>query len=86
MEKQIELGMRVKDEVTGFIGITVSKCIYLNGCVQFAVKPPIDEKGEIKEDVWIDEAQLEIVDHGILPKPESANRKASGGHRSHPEM
>ena len=99
--EEIELGMRIKDKVTGFKGIAVSKCIYLNGCIQFAVKPPVDEKGDIKKDVWIDEAQLEIIDRGILPEPKakpksksvptprlyrSANRRASGGHRSHPEM
>lgn len=44
MEK-IELGMRVKDKVNGLKGIAVAECVYLNGCVQFAVTPPVDEEG-----------------------------------------
>ncbi len=63
--KNIKLGIRVKDEVTGFIGIANSKCEYLNGCVQYEVIPPIDEKGDPRKGKWIDEQQLTIVSGDI---------------------
>ncbi len=60
MEK-IKLGNKVKDKVTGFEGIAISKCIYLNGCIQYAIKPPVDEKGDMRKEVWIDEQQLQYL-------------------------
>ena len=65
----IKLGQRVKDKVSGFIGIAVAECEYLNGCIQFHVSPPVDENGNERKDQWIDAAQLEIVDNGVLPEP-----------------
>ncbi len=83
----IELGMRVQDKVSGFIGIVVCRAEYLNGCVQYEVRPPVNEKGETVKGEWIDEVQLEVVDGGILdePKAGSGDKPATGGgHRSHP--
>jgi len=94
MKKQIELGQRVKDKVSDFIGIAVARVTYLNGCVQIQVTPKAVEGKIINQ--WIDEIQLEVVDQGILPvekkeKPEklstARNYRSShnyGGMRSHP--
>ena len=85
--KTIKLGQRLKDKVTGLTGIATSRCEYLNGCVQFAIQPPVNEKGENVTDIWIDEGQLEFVDHGVLPesKPKPKPQASSGGgYRSHP--
>ena len=83
---EIILGKRVKDKVTGFIGIAVARCVYLNGCVQYHVSPSVDKDGNERKDQWIDEAQLEIVDNGILPKPKLEKRTyGGGGIRSHPK-
>ena len=35
----IELGQKVRCQVTGFEGIVIAKCEYLNGCIQFEVQP-----------------------------------------------
>jgi len=75
-----KLGKKVQDKVTGFEGIAVTKCIYLNGCVQYSVQPQVDEKGEIPKEVWIDDQQLKVISEGVL---ESA-RKGGGGFRNHP--
>jgi len=81
----IELGQRVKDKVTGFIGIAVARCKYFNGCIQFHVSPPVDKDGNERKDQWIDESQLEIIDHGILPDPKLLQKtRTGGGFRSHP--
>ena len=87
----IKLGQRVKDKVTGFKGIAIAKCEYLNGCVQFDIAPVVNEKGETMKNQWIDQQQLQVVDHGILPKPKPDPKprprkyaSSGGGHRSHP--
>jgi len=65
---KIKLGQKVKDNVTGFEGITVAKCIYLNGCVQFQIVPKFNPiSGILYRNLWVDESQLEIIDNGVLP-------------------
>ena len=91
---EITLGQKVKDNVTGFTGIAVAKCIYLNGCIQYQIVPKFNPgSGILYRNLWVDESQLKIVDDGILkvpkqrinplPKKEMIHRRG-GGVRSHP--
>ena len=61
----IKLGQKVKDTVTGFVGIATSKIEYLNGCVQYCVKPKVGKDGKYNSGEWFDDAQLEVVSNGI---------------------
>lgn len=61
----IRLGQTVKDRVTGFTGIAISRVEYLNGCVQFCVKPRMRKSGEMPEGHYIDDVQLEVVGDGV---------------------
>jgi hypothetical protein len=70
----IKLGDEVKDIITGFKGIVISKIIYLNGCVQWGVKARV-ELAALKEAEYIDESQLKWISHGInKPEPKSAKK------------
>lgn len=64
------LGQRVRDITTGFEGLATSRVEYLNGCVQYLVKPKcITKDGEPMkqpEGSYIDDQSLELVDDGIL--------------------
>lgn len=64
----IKLGQKVKDKVTGFEGITTARVEYLNGCIQFCVKPKVSDDGKMPEGQYLDIAQLEFVDDGISIK------------------
>jgi hypothetical protein len=66
MEKkqQIKLGQKVRDMVTGFEGIAVARIEYLNGCIQYCVKPK-SQNGEMPEGQYIDHQQLEVVGNGV---------------------
>jgi len=70
--ESINLGNKVKCKVTGFTGIVVSRIEYINGCIQYGIKPPV-KKDEMKspDTEYIDEQQIEFVDVGIYvdPKP-----------------
>jgi hypothetical protein len=61
----ITLGQKVRDIVTGFTGIAIARVEYLNGCVQFCVKPPVDKDGKMESGEYIDDSQLELVDGEI---------------------
>ena len=57
----ILLGSKVRDKVTGFTGITVSRVEYMTGCIQYGVRPRYNEaemKGEYPKVEYIDEEQL----------------------------
>lgn len=71
----IKLGMKVKDRVTGFTGIATAKVEYINGCVQFCVKPPVGVDGKMPEGEYLDVQQLEEVKgEGV-----DLNQKKTGG-------
>jgi hypothetical protein len=74
----IPLGTKVKCIVTEFTGIAVSRVVYLNGCVQYGVKPKVDKDGKMQDVLYIDAQQLEIVGEGV-----SVKQKQTGG--PHPD-
>jgi len=60
------LGSEVRCVITGFKGITIARCEYLNGCLQFCVKPRSGKKSnEMVEGHWIDSVQLDWVAEGV---------------------
>lgn len=75
MKKEIQLGNKVRCIVTGFEGIAVSKINYINGCVQFCVKPEKGKENKMPDGEYIDVQQLVYVSKGVevLAKP-------TGGH------
>jgi len=58
----VSLGDRVKDRVSGFIGIAVSRHSYLNGCDRISVQPMANNKtGKLAESQTFDEPQLKVL-------------------------
>ena len=58
---KIKLGDLVIDKVTGFVGTVVAKAEYLNGCIQYGVKPKVDKDGKMVDVEYIDVDQLESL-------------------------
>lgn len=75
--KDIKLGTRIKDKVTDLEGIAIAKISYLNGCVQYSIKPKVTKDGKVNEGEWVDSQQVEIVDEGI-----SIEETETGGYSS----
>jgi len=67
---KFELGVKVKDAVTGFKGITTARIEYLNGCLQYCVEPKVGKEGKVEKAQYVDEGQLEI---------QGAKKQKSGG-------
>lgn len=82
--RQIELGDKVRDKITGYEGITTIKSIFLNGCVQFTVARKLKVGEDYKEanyGVSIDEQSLEIIKKDALnlhPKPKPIKERTGG--------
>jgi len=56
---QIKLGDEVRDAVTGFKGIAVSKVEYLTGCMQYGVSGGVDKEGRPTSTEYFDFQRLE---------------------------
>lgn len=59
---KINLGDKVKDSVTGFVGIAVGRTIWLHGCDRLVVQPEgVNKEGKLFENQTFDEPQLVVV-------------------------
>lgn len=58
-EGEIPIGQFVIDLVSNLQGTSITRCVFLNGCIQHEVQPDLEED-EMQKTVWIDEAQLKI--------------------------
>lgn len=76
----INLGDKVKDKITGFKGIAIARCDYLNGCQCYEVQPPCGKDRKMPQPIWIDVQQLELT--GAKPKVYSGRR--TGGPQDRP--
>ena len=55
----LQLGTRVKDSISGFVGIAVGRTVYLHGCPQIAVDAQwLSAEGKTIRQ-WFDEARIE---------------------------
>jgi hypothetical protein len=55
------LGLRVRDRVTGFVGVVNTVGYDLFGCIQ-AVVVPAANGDKIEESRWFDTKRLEVID------------------------
>lgn len=74
----IRLGQKIKDRVTGFEGVAVGRVAYLNGCIQYLIKPEARE-GKMVEEEWIDEQTLEVIGQGLLVDENGEAHESRGG-------
>ncbi len=74
---KFETGSKVRDRVSGYTGIIISRTEHMNGCRQYGVNAPVDDTGKMVDGYNIDEQQLELVDEGLNSQPVA--KKDSGG-------
>jgi hypothetical protein len=81
----IELGNKVKDNITGFVGIAVGRTTWLFGCNRIAVEPQELKDGKPIEAQWFDEQRIELV---VDTKPEVSpdNTAITGGPQNDPPV
>ncbi len=73
--EKIKFGDKVRDKVSGFVGIVVAKTEFINGCIQWNVMPKAGKDGKMPEEIGIDEGSLEV----IITKIKKIKKKDTGG-------
>lgn len=73
--EEIELGDKVKDIVTGYVGIAVAKTTFLNGCIQFSIAEQTKKKPDVTGDPSIDSSSLIIIEKGYVNKIKKPKKK-----------
>jgi len=64
-DKVIRLGQKVRNKITGFVGIATARTEWINGCIRFTVEAEY-KKGEKESPTDVcDEKLLEVVSAGI---------------------
>ena len=81
---EINLGQKVKDQITGFEGIATSHVKYLTGCDQFGVTPPVKD-GKIEGTEYFDFKRLVVIGDGISANSVSDNNNVGGINRDAPQ-
>ena len=80
--KEIKLGDKVRDRVTGYEGIATSKTEFLNGCIQIEVTPKLKKGAIMKPEeimgIGIDLGQLEKIGDGVNAK-KPIKKSTNGG-------
>lgn len=82
--KDIELGNKVEDIVSGLVGIAVARVEYLNGCVQFCVQARGATDALKVDSLYIDEGQLKRLGIGLNAQPRKSRSKKQTDHRGGP--
>ena len=67
----IMLGDKVKDTVSGLVGIATAKTEYLNGCVQYGVSIQLKKNETELKTYYIDKEQLVVIKPKRKPKAKS---------------
>jgi hypothetical protein len=62
----IQLGVTVRDKITGFSGVVTGRAEYISGCTQCLVCPRVKDDGGMQDAHWFDEQRL-LVDAGCQP-------------------
>lgn len=76
---RVDNGDRVKDTISGFMGIVTCRLEYLNGCTRIQVSPEILNEGKPIESQYFDEPQVEVIEKGLYK-----GVNATGGFKPQP--
>lgn len=67
-----KLGLHGTDKITGFKGIVTAKIIYLYGCSQYLLNPPIGKDGKRPEGEYFDEGRITFGKRAVTAKEVTA--------------
>jgi len=79
-EFKFDLGDKVRDSITGFVGIVVLRSQWLNNCNTYGVQPTELKDGAPQDRQHFDEPQLELLEGGLF----TASRETGGPERHVP--
>lgn len=67
----VNVGDKVRDNITGIEGICIARTVWINGCVRICIQPQEAKDGKPVEATTLDEPQLTVIQRqAIKPEPE----------------
>lgn len=72
----IELGDKVKDTISGFVGVAIGRTQWIYGCDRIIVQPLVGKDGKMGENASFDEPSLTVVSKKKVKVPKL---KKTGG-------
>jgi hypothetical protein len=72
MQDQVQLGDNIQDAISGFTGIATALAVYITGCKQVLVQPPMKATGEFVESRWFDMDRMTILTKKAFTLPVSS--------------
>lgn len=79
IKQTVELGDRVKCEVTGLEGIVTTVAKNLYGCDRIVVQPKVAADGKVPESTWVDLTGAIIIKKGVVKGHTGKDRGELGG-------
>lgn len=58
----MNLGETARDRITGFEGVVTGLALYISGCDQALLAPPVDKEGRFRDGLWFDIRRLVRID------------------------
>ena len=77
----VVLGQQYRDNITGFSGVAVARCTYLNGCVRISLQPTVLKDGLPIDERYFDEQQLIADSTARAGGPRDAPQRAKDAPR-----
>lgn len=77
-DQKAGLGDRVKDRVSGYMGVVVSLHRFLQGCDRLGVQPPVGDDGKLPEAQTFDSPDLLVVDEKVITYREQNDERNTG--------
>lgn len=75
----IKLGSKVKDSLTSFEGIAVTRTEHLYGCIHIGIQPDrLDKEGKPLETQYFDEQRIELLEEKEPEVSADSSAKAGG--------
>lgn len=78
--EQVSIGDRVREIITGYIGICIARTEYLFGCVRVQLQAETLHEGKPTESIHCDEGSCEVMKRAALV-PTQEPKVATGGPR-----
>ena len=83
---KFELGVILKDIVTGFEGVAMGRTQYFTGCNHYGLSSQIlSKEGKPNEWEWFDESRMQATEKTMAVSFQESSRPTSGPHPNAPE-
>lgn len=75
----VNLGDKVREDITGFEGIATSRTVFMTGCARIGVQAKVDKDGKVPHIEAFDEDRLTVTEPAAIKVPAYIAPERRGG-------